>query len=154
MKTMKRIFLIMVFVMLSFSATTYAQDHGFGLGIIVGEPTGVSLKAWTGNRTALDFAVAWSFGRNDALHLHVDYLFHNFNLFKVEKGDLVLYYGIGGRVKAEEKARVGVRIPIGISYFFGSDPIEIFFELGPILDLAPSTDFYMTGGIGIRYFFD
>lgn len=151
---MKKIFLVVVFVILVFSGMASAQDHGFGLGIIVGEPTGVSLKTWTGSRTALDFAVAWSFGRHDALHLHADYLFHNFNLFKVEKGDLVLYYGVGGRVKAVEKTRVGVRIPIGISYLFGKDPLEIFFELGPILDLAPATDFTMTGGIGIRYFFD
>jgi hypothetical protein len=151
---MKKTILAAVFFILLFSGMASGQDHGFGLGIIVGEPTGVSLKTWTGGRTGLDFAVAWSFGRHDALHLHVDYLFHNFSLFKVEKGDLVLYYGIGGRVKAEEKARVGVRIPIGISYFFEKDPIEIFFELGPILDLAPATDFYMTGGIGIRYFFD
>ncbi len=151
---MKNIIVMVVSVSLFFSAMASAQDHGFGLGIIVGEPTGVSLKTWTGNRTAFDFALAWSFGHKDALHVHVDYLFHNFSLFKVEKGDLVLYYGIGGRVKAVEKTRVGVRIPIGISYFFERDPIEIFFELGPILDLAPSTDFYMTGGIGIRYFFD
>ncbi len=151
---MKKTFLAVIIGILFLCAVSSAQDHGFGLGIIVGEPTGVSLKTWTGSRTGLDFAVAWSFGRNDALHIHVDYLFHNFSLFDVEKGDLVLYYGVGGRVKAEEKARVGVRIPIGISYFFKKDPIEIFFELGPILDLAPSTEFTVTGGIGIRYFFD
>ena len=151
---MKKTFLAVVIGLLFLCVMSSAQDHGFGLGIVVGEPTGVSLKTWTGSRTALDFAVAWSFGRKDALHIHVDYLFHNFSLFDVEKGDLVLYYGIGGRVKAVEKTRVGVRIPIGISYLFEKDPIEIFFELGPILDLAPSTDFTMTGGIGIRYFFD
>ncbi len=151
---MRKMSLLAVFIILVFSGMASAQDHGFGLGIIVGEPTGVSLKTWMGSRNALDFAVAWSFGSHDALHLHIDYLFHNFNLFDVDKGDLVLYYGVGGRLKAEEKARFGVRIPIGISYFFGKDPIEIFFELGPILDLAPATDFYMTGGIGIRYFFD
>ena len=151
---MKKTFLVMIFGVLFISAVSTAQDHGFGLGILVGEPTGISLKTWTGSRTALDFAIAWSFGRHDALHLHVDYLFHNFNLFKVEKGDLVLFYGVGGRVKAVERTRVGVRIPIGISYLFEKDPLEIFFELGPILDLAPGTDFTMTGGIGIRYYFD
>lgn len=71
---MKKISLAAAFVILVFSGMASAQDHGFGLGIIVGEPTGVSLKTWTGGRTALD--------------------------------------------------------------------------------LAPSTDFYMTGGIGIRYYFD
>lgn len=38
-----------------------AQDHGFGMGIILGEPTGLSAKAWTSNDNAFDFALAWSF---------------------------------------------------------------------------------------------
>jgi hypothetical protein len=131
-----------------------AQDSGFGLGIIVGEPTGFSFKSWVSPRGAVDFAVAWSFGKEDALHVHVDYLFHKFDLFNVEKGDLVLYYGVGGRVKAEKKARVGVRIPIGMSYMFENDPLEIFFELGPVMDLSPKTDLWIGGGIGFRYYFD
>jgi hypothetical protein len=31
--------------------------------------------------------------------------------------------------------------------------LDFFFELVPILDLAPSTDFGMNAAIGIRYFF-
>lgn len=151
---MKKTILTIFFGILIFPVFSTAQDSGFGLGIVVGEPTGVSFKNWLGGRSAIDFAVAWSFGKEDALHVHVDYLFHNFGLFNVEKGDLVLYYGVGGRIKAEEKSRVGVRIPIGVSYIFEKDPLEIFFELGPILDLSPSTTFWITGGIGIRYFFE
>jgi len=150
---MKNLIAILFLAILLFPISLAAQDEGFGLGIILGEPTGISFKNWISDRSAIDFAVAWSFGDHDALHVHADYLFHNFRLFKVEKGDLVLYYGIGGRVKAEKKSRVGVRIPIGISYLFEKDPLEIFFELGPILDLSPSTTFWVTGGIGIRYYF-
>jgi hypothetical protein len=32
-----------------------AQDHGFGLGLIFGEPTGLSAKLWTSKDNALDF---------------------------------------------------------------------------------------------------
>ncbi|MCK4431244.1 MAG: hypothetical protein KAW19_08060, partial [Candidatus Aminicenantes bacterium] len=46
-----------------------AQESGFGLGIILGEPTGISFKNWIGSRTAIDGGVAWSFGNNDSLHL-------------------------------------------------------------------------------------
>jgi len=150
---MKRLIVSFVLVALFFPAAATAQDRGFGLGVILGEPTGISFKNWIGSNTALDFAVAWSFGDNAAIHIHADYLFHNFHLFKVEKGRLLLYYGIGGRFKAEKKSRVGVRIPVGVCYLFERDPLEIFFELAPILDLAPSTVFWGTGGIGIRYYF-
>lgn len=136
-----------------FPGAIVAQDKGFGLGIILGEPTGLSLKNWVGSKTALDFAVAWSFVNSDSLHLHADYLIHNFGLFKVKKGTLILYYGIGGRVKTEKKSRVGVRIPIGINYILEKAPLDIFLELAPLFDLIPNTDFGITGGIGIRYYF-
>jgi hypothetical protein len=76
-----------------------AQDRGFGLGIIVGEPTGVSLKGWLSKTTAIDAALAWSFAGGDFFQIHGDYLSHNFSLLKVEKGKLPFYYGIGGRIK-------------------------------------------------------
>jgi hypothetical protein len=146
--------LVFLFAVVLFSFHAAAQDHGFGLGIILGEPTGVSFKNWVGRREALDVAVAWSFEGEGAIHIHADYLFHNFRLFHIEKGDLVLYYGIGARVKTVDKTQVGVRIPLGLSYLFEKDPIEIFFELGPIMNLTPKTLFRMTTGVGVRYYFD
>jgi hypothetical protein len=131
----------------------FAQNQGTGLGIILGEPTGLCFKNWIGNRTAIDFAVAWSFGKNDSLHLHADYLFHSFNLFKVKKGQLPFYYGIGGRIKAKSESRIGIRIPVGICYIFEKTPLDIFLEIGPVFDLVPNTDFWFTSVVGMRYYF-
>ena len=150
---MKRFVLILMLAAILFPGTAKAQDNDFGLGIILGEPTGISFKKWTGSKTAIDGAVAWSFSGEDSLHLHADYLFHKFNLFKVEKGKIPLYYGIGIRVRAEGRTRVGVRFPIGISYIFEKAPLGIFLELAPLLDLVPDTDFRFNGAIGIRYYF-
>jgi len=150
---MKKIVSILFIVVLIIPIFSSAQDSGVGLGVILGDPSGVSFKGWTGGLSAVDIALAWSFEHEGAFHVHVDYLLHSFDLFNIEKGDLVLFYGVGGRLKAEKKSRVGVRIPVGLTYLFENDPLEIFFELGPILDLAPRTDFRMTGGIGIRYYF-
>jgi hypothetical protein len=130
-----------------------AQDRGFGLGIILGEPTGISAKLWTGCTTAFDGAVAWSFEKESSMHLHGDLLFHNFNRCKVENGKLLLYCGIGGRLKFEDDSKVGVRVPLGINYLFENSPLDFFLEIVPILDLAPKTDFSLNGAIGIRYFF-
>lgn len=151
---MKRSIILFLFGIIVLPITLASQDSGFGLGIILGEPTGVSFKNWVGRREALDVAVAWSFEGEGAIHIHADYLFHNFRLFHIEKGDLVLYYGIGARVKTVHKTQVGVRIPLGLSYLFEKDPIEIFFELGPIMNLTPKTLFRMTTGVGVRYYFD
>jgi len=144
------VFLGLVAVLLCSNAS--AQDRGVGLGIILGDPTGLNAKLWTGKSTAIDGAVAWSSGGNSALYLHADYLLHNFNLFKVEEGNLLLYYGIGARFKLTNDTRVGVRIPVGINYIFASAPFDIFLEVVPLLELAPNTAFGVNAGFGVRYF--
>jgi hypothetical protein len=69
------------------------------------------------------------------------------------KGRLPLYFGIGARLKLGDPTRFGVRIPVGVSYIFEEASLDIFFELVPIFDLAPDTDFKVGWGIGIRYYF-
>ncbi len=130
-----------------------AQEEGFGLGVILGEPTGVCFKAWAGARSAVAGAAAWSFGHQDSLHVHLDYLLHSFRTIRLENGYLPLYYGIGFRVKNERDVRLGVRIPVGVNYMFEKVPLDIFVEIAPIFDLSPRTDLFFNGGIGVRYYF-
>jgi hypothetical protein len=130
-----------------------AQGHGFGMGIVLGEPTGLSAKLWTSGDNAFDFAAAWSFKGDGNLLLQADYVWHFFNLIPVSSGKLPLYIGIGGRVVLANDPQFGIRIPIGLDYLFATAPIDVFIELVPILDLAPETDFGVGGGIGVRYWF-
>lgn len=138
-----------------------AQIRGFGIGIILGEPTGISIKNWLGQTSALDLAVAWSFERYISLTIHADYLKHNFRLIRVDKGALPFYYGIGGRIKLKDddaarndndEARLGVRVPVGLAYHFENVTLDVFLEVVPILELVPSTDFTISAAVGIRYF--
>jgi len=77
-----------------------------GLGVIVGEPTGISGKLWLSGKTAIDGAVAWSFDKNAKLQVHGDFLIHKFDLIIVDKGRLPLYYGIGGMGKNTQQTAV------------------------------------------------
>jgi hypothetical protein len=139
-----------------FKHSSSRVDHGnIGLGVIFGEPTGLSAKIWMTENTGWDIGAAWSWSGDGHFHLHADYLFHNFNLFDVDKGSLPVYLGIGGRVLFRDNAddKIGVRFPIGVEYFFEDWPVAIFGEVVPILDLAPSTDGDINGGFGIRFYF-
>jgi hypothetical protein len=151
--SMVRSLLFFVFITLLTCGTLQAQDKGFGLGIILGEPTGISWKLWTGHGNAIDGAVAWSFDDENAVYLHGDFLFHKFYEYKEWRHRLFPYYGIGGRIKVEEKSKFGIRIPLGMNYLLENSPLDFFIEVVPLLDLAPSTDFSINGAIGIRYFF-
>lgn len=153
---MHRCTLTIFLVFLIFSCTIMAEDGNFGLGIIIGEPTGPSFKLWTGGKTAFAGAAAWSLDKHNSFHLHFDYLVHNFTAIKVQKGELPVYFGIGGRMKFSEGDAddiVGVRIPVGLEYLPAKTPLGIFFELVPVLDLNPETEVDIEGAIGIRYFF-
>ena len=141
---------LVIFVVISLS-TTYAQKS-FGLGIILGEPSGLSAKLWTGGNNAFDFAAAWSFKGDGNLLLQADYVWHS-GLNNSSSGKFLLYYGIGARIIFSNDPDVGVRVPIGLDYLFGSAPIDIFVEVVPVLDLIPSTNFNLNGGIGIRFWF-
>ena len=150
---MKKGFMILALALVLFSGVARSQEKGFGLGIILGEPTGISAKKWLDDKSALDGAVAWSLVTPSSFHLHADYLYHNFNIFNVKKGKLPLYFGIGFRIRIGDEDRVGIRIPVGICYIFEQSPLDIFFELGPVLDLTPATRLRLTSSVGIRYFF-
>lgn len=132
-----------------------AEDRGFGLGVILGEPTGISGKYWVTSNIAVDGAAAWSFASDDGVQLHADVLYHKFDLFNVKTGKLPIYFGAGARIKftIDDDNRFGMRVPVGIDYIFENVPLDIFFELVPIIDFAPSTKFAFNGGVGVRYFF-
>lgn len=148
----KTVSLIFISIIL-FQLSTNAQDKNFGLGIILGEPTGVSAKLWTSSDNAFDFGAAWSFKGAGHLLLQADYVWHIFRLIPVSSGKLPFYVGVGGRVVFADDATIGVRVPLGLDYMFSNAPVDIFVELVPILDLAPDTDFDFGGGIGARYWF-
>lgn len=146
---------ILIFSFICFSVALFAQKGNLGVGIILGQPTGISAKLWNGRTTAFDAAAAWSINPDGgAMHLHADYLIHNFELLQVEEGMLPLYFGIGGKIILGPEVGFGVRVPLGISYIFNDDlPLDAFLEIAPTLNLVPSTGFSIDGGIGVRYYF-
>ena len=122
----------------------------YELGIIIGEPTGLSAKQNLGGNKALDAAAAWSFSGEKSLSLHSDYLWFRNDVFKVEKGRLPLYYGVGARLKLQDRSVIGARFPIGLQYFFRAERFTVFLEMAPVLDLLPDTDFGLSAAIGFR----
>ncbi len=152
---MKRILFFGLFFITIFSITSFSQSRGFGLGIILGEPTGISAKYWTGSTTALDFGLGYSFEKNSRMHLHADYLFHVNNLFQTSE-NIALYYGPGARLRLVDvgDSRLGFRFDVGLVWIPKNAPIDVFIEVAPLLDIIPETDFSFNGGLGVRFFFN
>lgn len=135
----------------AYSQTDRAESHDFGFGVMLGEPTGFTVKSWLGSRSAFDIGAAWSLsGKEEAVHLHADYLFHSW--FE-DPGNLAFYYGIGGRIIFSGDATAGVRVPFGLNYLFDVAPFDLFVEVAPILNLNPDIEFAGNGAVGLRYYF-
>ena len=108
--------------------------------------------------TAVDMAAAWAFRSTrrqvkSEIQFHANYLSHNFELFPVRKGKLPLYYGIGGRVNLGYDTRLSAPIPVGLNYLFHNAPLDIFWEIVPMLDLIPATEFNLDAAVGMRFWF-
>lgn len=136
--------------------TASAQEKNVGLGFIIGEPTGIDVKINLTKIHALEFALAWSLSDENDLHIQGDYLWHKYDVIKLNNSDeMPLFFGIGGRIILREDVDdvVGVRFPVGLDYIFANYPFDIFVEIVPILDLAPDTDFDLEGALGARFWF-
>jgi hypothetical protein len=128
------------------------RASGFALGIILGEPSGLSAKVTGSGSMAVDAALAWSFlSDNPGLYLHSDLLYH-LNGFQMDNGAFFRpFAGIGGAVNFASDFKIALRIPVGLAFYFTTIPIEVFVEAAPGLLLFPETSSYLAGGIGIRY---
>lgn len=144
---------ITVFMVLGTMSANAQSKGDKGIGLMIGDPTGISFKSWTSSKTAFDLGAAWSLESNGGISIHGDYLWHTW--LDVDKGNFAFYYGIGARARFIENqdSSVGVRIPLGINYLFADAPLDLFLEIAPIVDLIPDTDANGDGAIGIRYYF-
>lgn len=154
------------------------QARDFGLGIILGDPTGFTGKVWTApDRNAIDFGLAWAFG--SYFTLYGDYLWHFPRAFGGSSrfvSELNPYVGVGLAAAfatynndglliingnksyrffgtTGDRFGLGIRIPLGIEWLPARPPIGVFLELAPGIAMVPATSAFFQGGIGARYYF-
>ena len=151
--TMKKTIVLFIVGMMLFLTKVHAQDSGTGVGVILGSPTGISAKGWLTKTNAWAAAAAWNINGPGYLHVHADYLVHNFDLINATTGTLAPYFGLGAGLWFSSNTTIFARVPLGLDYMFENAPLDIFLEVAPSLSVLPSTSFGVGGGLGVRYFF-
>jgi hypothetical protein len=155
MKTFKQIAsLLTMLIITSFISLSYAQTDGkdTGLGVMLGEPTGISLKLWKNNNTAYSFGLAWSLEGNDAVYIHADHLWHS--PLDTDTENFAFSYGLGARaIFSDNDTELGARLPLGLNFYPDGAPMDIFVEIAPTINLIPSTDGDVSGVLGARFYF-
>ena len=134
----------------------------YGLGVIVGSPTGFTGKMFLARKSAIQVNAGWSLLGDVGLHITGDYQFLFPGVIRDENGvalnNIVPYFGIGGRLRLKKNEQtdetdfhIGLRLGGGIEYLI--DRFGIFLELYPGVDFMPETDFAFEGGLGFRFYF-
>jgi len=153
---MKKIILVVLFLTLALNI--FAQSKRFGIGMILGQPTGFTTKFWFLEYNSFNTAFAWSLFESDSVksfYVHLDHAFYYYGLFDIASGSLPLSVGVGlsAEFRTNESTLIGFRVPVGLTYIFKDIPIEIFGEIAPVINIYPNSNIKVVGGIGFRYFF-
>jgi hypothetical protein len=144
--------LFLIFFLTFFSLSSWANE--LGLGLSLGNPTGLNGKYWLDQKSAFDGGLAMSVGKKNSLSMHSDYLFHQSSAFYFNDiYGLDLYYGFGGRMEFSDDIELGLRLPFGLAHRFEVSEADIFFEAAPILDFVSRAGLELHLLFGSRYYF-
>ncbi len=135
-----------------------AQDANWGIGLRLGNPTGLSAKKYLGASNGLELA----FGTNlegNGFELLGHYLFH----FPIKKYEgLDWYYGFGLQIRQKryklsdnvEESDFGGDLVLGVEHHFQNVPLTIFMDAVLFVELLNNPfSIAIDGGLGIRYNF-
>jgi len=150
----KKLAIIFLFVLVTTNSHAIERKF-FGLGVVAGDPTGITGKLMIDNKSAIAAAIGWETSGDNEFHISSDYLFHLYDLIKIPDGVSPLYFGGGLRYidREDRDDKFGIRIPVGVEYLFMNNTLGAFAEIVPVLDLTPDTELDLEFGLGIRFFF-
>lgn len=124
-------------------------DPVLELGLVIGEPTGLSAKYWLTSHSAVDASAGWS-SKRKLLDLCMDYQYH-YIWSDFEGGELPLFIGGGIMARLRKDFLFGVRLPLGSEFLFEGPRLVFFAQVAPVIRMLPKAGFFVAGGFGIRY---
>jgi hypothetical protein len=160
-------------------STEVGYSRKYGVGFVLGDPTGLSGKVWIGPTNAIDLGVGfygYGFRRHcprgrdglpvcgrhwgrSTISLNVDYLWES-KLFERSAAQLDWHVGAGARAFflgdpcAFDCWAIGARAPLGLDVTFTRPSfLEVFLELAPVFYVAPSPFLALEAGLGVRGYF-
>ena len=157
------------------SAQAHAQN-GFSMGLVLGDPTGLTLRGGLDERNAIQAHFGFSFFPGDAVVAMVDWTHDAWNFLRDNPtASLLFYFGVGGKAEwftgnyywygydhkhsftDQSHFGLGARGLVGLRATFLKAPFDLFFELAPIGVIFvvpdPGACYDIDVAIGARYRF-
>ncbi len=160
-----------LFMLLATVSSAHAAhpSSNLGLGLIIGEPTGLEARWSVAPEREIHGILAFSF--SDFVMLAGDYVFEFPGaswLPAQARSQLTPYIGLGGVLlfsnghrfgndrkyfTSNDSVGLGIRIPVGMEWHIPRSPIGLFAELVPGIGIVPGTYGFFQGGIGAVFYF-
>ena len=141
---------------------TRADKGALGVGIILGEPTGITAKLYLKDDQAIQAAVGSAFV-GGGLQISADYVFHPYILQSRPSFVLPVYVGPGVRLIDYDNGRdsssfaFGARMVGGLLFDFKNVPLDAFVEVAGVLEYefkdGKGAALGLNAGAGVRYYF-
>lgn len=165
---MKKIVILILFAFIAFGSMNAKGVGGklTGIGIVFGEPYGLTVNHWLSGNNSISAYIGGSYFGSP--RLGADYLLHfdvfkskNFKLFTGPGATVGFGKGKGVYFKEDHKKfysrsgsefGLGVRWNVGVNYIFSSYPIEIYYELAPMLGIIPDFGMAFDSALGVRFY--
>jgi hypothetical protein len=140
-----------------------AEKGTIGVGLILGEPTGICAKIYLRDDQAVQIAAGSAF-IGGGLQLHGDYVLHPWILQDRDSFVMPVYLGPGVRFVeynagrgADSHFAMGVRGVIGLLFDFKEVPLDVFVEVAGVLEYdfkdGEGVEVALNAGAGVRYYF-
>ena len=156
-------------------ASDYQAGYTFGIGGVIGQPTGLSLDFLLGAGHTIQVDFGFDLWFRDGFVTFANWAWHPMIILSNSVIDMSFHVGAGlflnfwyhdryhehfcdydpATHHYHDCAEVafGALFPGGLDVFFKGAPVEVYLELAPGFWFAPFIDFWMYGGIGGRYYF-
>ncbi|MEO7734450.1 MAG: hypothetical protein ABIY55_26075 [Kofleriaceae bacterium] len=139
-----------------------ADKGALGIGIILGEPTGITAKLYLKDDQAVQAALGSAFV-GGGLQISADYVFHPYILQSRPSFVLPVYFGPGVRLIDYDNGRdsstfaIGARLVGGLLFDFKNVPLDAFVEVAGVLEYefkdGKGAQLGLNAGAGVRYYF-
>lgn len=139
-------------------------DKGsLGVGIVLGEPTGLAAKLYLDDDTAIQGALGFNF-YGSGVQANADFVLHPWIVQDRDVFVLPIYLGPGVRFIQYDGGRggdshlaAGLRAVVGMLFDFKQVPLDVFLEVAGVLeyDFKEGAGFggALNLGAGVRYYF-
>jgi hypothetical protein len=154
---MKHVIVVVLALALAISPALSSSDRRkVGIGVVLGAPTGFTVKYWESQRVAYQGSIGGMF--HGGLMIAGDYLVHE-NALRIQQ--VPFYYGagmflgdagFGGPDYSHGKLALGVRAAFGLDYAPREYPFDVAIELGPSLLLTPVVGMGVQLSVSFRFY--